>query len=232
MSPARRAARAGRNLLIALLVGAVVIVAIVVAYVASRPTSTPSVLPGTPTSIAAPSGSSSMASGAAPTGCLAGAARDSGMLLTAQKSAPRTTYGAVEVASAFFRWSFRSPHPTAEEVTSAAAIFDPGTAEQAQAMLIDDYKRNPNPAVGEVSSGTPFNLSTVNAKWSVNVLSAARVRVNIMAPLVIDGALSPTKTSTEAFDLKWLDGAWRVIGLAKADPSGLSAGGTVFTAGC
>lgn len=234
MSPARRAARAGRNLLIALLVGAVLIVAIVAAYIVGRTSNAPEAASAGPSqTLGRPSQSSSATTDAAPTGCLGGQGRDSTMLLAAQAGAQHSTYGAVEVATAFYRWTYRFPAPSEANVRAVAPVFLPGQAAKAEASLIAGYRRNPNPSIGVVRNGTPFYVSTVGGKWIAQPGSSPGVqRVTVEAPYVIDGVLSPTKTATASFQMQWADGGWRVAGLSDGDPARVAAGGTTFTAGC
>lgn len=233
MNAARRAARAGRNLLIALVVGAVIIVVIVVAYMAGRTTSEPAANPEAPTTASQATESPDEPSGAAPTGCVGGSSLDSAMVLSAQQSAPRTSFGAVEVAAAFFRWTYQSPHPTRTDVRAASAIFLPDSAVSAQRDLMSEYERHPDPSNGVVENGRNFHLTTVGARWVVQAgVNDTRQRVSILAPFVIDGEVSATKTAAEAFELQWTDGAWRVVGLAEVDSSKVAVGGTAFSAGC
>jgi hypothetical protein len=232
MSAAPRARRAGRNLLIALLVGAVIIAAIVVAYVAGRSTTTPS---APPTSASAPSSAvatSSATADAAPTGCLGGQPRNNATVLTAQRLASKSTFGAVEVATAFYRWTYRFPVPSSAEIEGVGSVFVPGQAAESEASLRTGYRQNPNPSTGTVPNGTPFYLSTVTGKWLAEAGTSGGVLVSVEASYVVDGAVSATKTATASFEMKWVDGGWRVAGLAKGEPSKLAAGGTTFTAGC
>lgn len=233
MSPARRAARAGRNLLIALLVGAIVIVAIVVAYVASRPTSTPSVLPGTPTTTTRSAGSSSDIADAAPTGCLGGPSRTNEMLLTAQRLASHTTYGAVEVAAAFFRWAYRYPFPKSSESDQISKQFVAPRASSEVKDISGSFARAGDISGGEVPEGAPFYLSTATGGWLVDQRSTDdEVTVQLEGAYVVDGALSATRTAAISATLVWTAGEWRLLRQQAPDASALAAGGTRFTAGC
>ena len=234
MSAARRATRAGRNLLIALLVGAVIIVAIVAAYIAGRSSGAPSAEPtSVPIATATATTNASGTADAAPTGCLGGQARNNAMLLAAQKSAPHTTYGAVEVATAFYRWSYRFPVPTASDVQAARAVFVPRDSAESEASLLAGYRKNPNPAHGAVPDATPFFVTAVGGRWTAQTgREAGEQLISIQGRYVIDGAVSATKTATGAFEMRWVDGAWRVEDLAKGDSAKVAAGGTSFTAGC
>jgi hypothetical protein len=155
------------------------------------------------------------------------------MLLAALKSAPHTTYGAVEAATAFYRWSYRFPVPSAADVTAVRAAFVPQDSAKSAASLLAGYQRNPNPASGVVPDATPFFVTTVGGRWTAQPGRAASEQlIAVQGPYVIDGAVSPTKTATGAFKMRWVEGAWRVAGLAKGDPVQAAAGGTNFTAGC
>lgn len=234
MSAARRTARAGRNLLIALIGGAVIIAAIVVAYVAGRGSNEPPVaVQSTSRATTSVSDGGGGSLGSAPTGCLGGGMRTSDMVVSAQKVAQHSTYGAVEVATAFYRWSYRFPVPSPAEIKAVGSIFVPGEETKAQQSLTADYARNPDPSGNVIKKGTPFYLSTVSGRWLAQPAIADKdVVVDIEASFVIDGALSATRTTTEAFRMRWAEGAWRVAAVARADPAKLAAGGTTFTAGC
>jgi hypothetical protein len=105
--------------------------------------------------------------------------------------------------------------------------------EAARQSLRADYARNPNPSAGVVANGSRFYLSTVGGKWMVAAGgTSSREVVSVQAPFVINGSLSPTKSTVESFRMEWADGRWRVAGLTKADPAVLDAGGTTFTSGC
>lgn len=219
-------------MLIALLVGAVVIAAIVIAYVAGRSTSTPrAALTSAPAQSSA-AVSSSAAPDAAPTGCLGGQPRSDAMVLNAQSLAPKSTFGAVEVAAAFYRWTYRFPVPTSADIKGIGPAFVPAQAAASEASLRSGYAQNPNPSMGAVPDGMSFYLSTVTGKWIAGSGTDGALRVGIEASYVVRGAISATKTATASFDMKWVDGRWRVAGLAKGDPPKLTAGGTTFTAGC
>ena len=106
--------------------GAVAVVAIVggVAFAVTRPDDEPVAAPTTSapasaTPSAAPTGGSSGAGDneddVPPTGCLGGQYRNADMVLSAQKKAQHTTYGAVEVATAFYRFLWQYPYPVVED---------------------------------------------------------------------------------------------------------------------
>lgn len=220
-------------------VAVVVILAVAVtAYLAGRNSSPRPTAQGSSSSSATASAQSTASGsagdvGAAPTGCLGGTARNDAMVLAAQRQAPRTAYGAVEVAAATFRWAIRSPEPSAVEVHRIAPLFMASKRSAAEAQLIADYAANPNPSNGVVAGGQPFYLTTANGQWLVGSGgSSDSVAVSVQAYFVIDGVVSATKSLTETFDLVWQSGAWRLQGLASGDASRLAAGGTQFTAGC
>lgn len=155
------------------------------------------------------------------------------MLLDAQATATHTSFGAVEVAAAFFRWTYQFPHPTSAEIQAAREVFAPSGAAAAERNLKAEYERNPNPSNGAVPRDNVFHLTTVGARWLVqDGAIEGQQRVSILAPFVINDSVSPTKTASEAFDMQLISGRWRVISLAESNPSQLAAGGTAFTAGC
>jgi hypothetical protein len=155
------------------------------------------------------------------------------MVLSAQAQAQHSTFGAVELATAFYRWTYRFPVPSSADIRAIAPVFVPTDSARAQASLRAGYTQNPNPSTGAIPNGTPFYLSTVSGQWVANAgTSASEVLVSVEAPYVVDGAISATKTATASFQMRWVDGRWRVAALAKGDPSKLTAGGTTFTAGC
>lgn len=234
MSPARRVARAGRNLFIALLVGAVLIVAIVVAFVAGRSTSTPSAAPTseTPTHLSrgAPTTGSS---DAAPTGCLGGPGRDVSMLLNAQAAAPHSSFGAVEVAAAFLRWAYRYPYPTDAQADQVASRLVSSRASSSFRDIAASFRSAKDITGGQVARGTSFYLSTATGSWVVQGgQSASRVTVDLTAAYVVDGQLSSTKSAAVSATVVWESGGWRLLSEQAPDTGLLSAGGTQFTAGC
>jgi len=155
------------------------------------------------------------------------------MVLSAQRQAPHSGFGAVDVAAAVFRWAIRSPEPTASDVHAVAPIFTASKRASAQQQLIADYQASPNPSGGVVPDGQPFYLTTASGQWVLSPgATADRASVDVQAFFVIDGAVSPTKSLTETFNLVWQDGAWHLDGLAKGDAEKVAAGGTQFTAGC
>lgn len=224
------------------LIAAVVIVVIalvaVTAYLAGRGASPQTATQSKPTVVSsseAPSvdATSTDSLGAPPTGCLGGPARDDAMLLAAQRRAPHSAYGAVEVAAAIFRWAIRSPEPTESDVHGVRAVFVKSKRATAERQLSDDYRANPNPSNGLVADGEHFYLSTANGQWLVAGGSTSdRVSVEVQAAFVVNGALSPTKSLTEAFTMVWEDQGWHLDGLLKGDSQRLAAGGTQFSAGC
>jgi hypothetical protein len=170
---------------------------------------------------------------AAPSGCLGGPDRDAAMLLAAQKAAPHTTTGAIEVAAAMVRWSFRYPSPSTAEDNqiSAAIISDSATA--AFRDLAGASQKNPNLSGGAVADGTPFYLSTAPGVWYLESHSKDAATVSIGAGYVVDGALSPQLRSSTTFSLVWERGAWRIkSGSITRTTEDLFQIGTPFTGGC
>lgn len=233
MNAARRAARAGRNLLIALTVGAVIIVAIVVAFMAGRGTSDPVAAPPSSIVVSGPATTATAAADSAPTGCLGGPKRTVDMLLGAQASARHTVYGAVEVASAFARWAYRFPFPTAAESrTISAALISP-SATAGLKDIAGSFAAADDITGGQVAGATAFHLSTATGVWLLRPSSTTdQVTVELSAPYVIRGEVSATKSAATSTTLVWLRGKWLIESQQAPTASALAAGGTTFSAGC
>ncbi|MGO4785168.1 hypothetical protein [Cryobacterium sp. W22_MBD10_FK3] len=210
-----------------------------IAYTATRPAAEPLTTPTsstpTPTATATGSASGSEDNGddVAPTGCLGGQDRTANMVLTAQAEAKHSTYGAVEVATAFYRFVWQSPYPdSADASTVSDAIMSVDTPDSYR-DLAGTYSSTDDLTNGEVELGAPFHLSTTNGLWLVGESSTAdRVTVNIAAGYVVNGELSPTKVTAQAFVMVWEDGAWHVADGEQPDAQKLTAGGNRYTGGC
>jgi hypothetical protein len=175
--------------------------------------------------------SPSAVSDPAPTGCLGGKSLDAAMLLTAQKAAPRTTNGAIEMAAAFTRWIQRYPYPT------AADAYEVEKSVLTKKSFTDDLPSylaaEPDLSGGIVAKGTNYYMSTIPGVWHLESGAADQVVASIGTGYVIEGTLSTTLRSSITVTLDWQDGGWKV-----ADASGtrttqnLYAIGTPFTGGC
>lgn len=234
MNAAQRGARAGRNLLVALLIGAVIIVAIVIAYVVGRSGGSPVAVPTSTTETTVTATETSTAeTDAAPTGCLGGSTHDVDMLLTVQKSAPHSAFGAVEMAASFFRWAYRYPYPSSAESRQVSQRVVAASAATSFKDIAGSYASAGDITNGEVPKGDPFYISTVDGLWLVKAGSTAdRVTIDLNGSYVINGVLSPTKTAAISATMEWNSGAWHVLSEQPPDTSMLSSGGTHFTAGC
>ena len=220
---------------------AVVVIGGAVAFAATRGDDTAaspstSAAPVSPLPTSTPGGSSGAGDdedASPPTGCLGGPQRNAAMVLAAQKSAGHSSYGAVEVATAFYRFIWQSPVPTSSDVSTVEKNVFAKNARKSFADLEGTYKQYPNLSNGDIPDGTKFNLSTTNGLWMIDPDSTNdRVTVNIAAGYVIDGALSPTRSTAEAFVMQWEDGAWHVVEGSKPDAQTLANGGVRYTAGC
>lgn len=155
------------------------------------------------------------------------------MVLAAQKSAGHSSYGAVEVATAFYRFIWQSPVPSSSDVSTVEKNVFAKEAPKSFSDLEGTYKQTPNLSNGDIPDGTKFNLSTTNGLWMIDPDSTNdRVTVNIAAGYVVDGALSPTRSTAEAFVMQWENGAWHVLGGSQPDPQTLANGGVRYTGGC
>ena len=171
---------------------------------------------------------------APPTGCLGGQDRNAAMVLAAQKAADHTAYGAVEVATAFYRWLWQYPAPSAAESNQVAAnIIAPAAIAAWKVTDGELVADGGNITRGVIPAGTPFHISTTNGIWRVVDSSTPdKITVDLAAGYVINGALSPTKSEVVGVVMVWQDGAWRVEGGTTVDQSMLANAGTRFTGGC
>lgn len=199
----------------------------------STSTSSPSTVPSSiPTG--GTSGSGDNEDDAAPTGCLGGQNRDLDMLLTAQKQGVHSTYGAVEVATAFERWLWQYPSPSVTDSNTVGSKVIASTATDAWKGIAAQYKAaGDNITQGVVAAGTPFHVSTTNGIWRVTEGSSAdKVNVELAVGYVINGALSPTKVAGIGLVMVWENSSWHVESGTNIDQTKLANGGTRFTGGC
>lgn len=200
---------------------------------ASPSTSAAAVSPSPTSTPGGSSGAGDDEDASPPTGCLGGPQRNAAMVLAAQKSAGHSSYGAVEVATAFYRFIWQSPVPSGSDVQTVEGSIFSSSAPTSFSDLAATYEQYPNLSQGDVADGTPFHLSTTNGLWMVDPNSTAdRVTVNIAAGYVVDGALSPTKSTAQGFVLQWEDGAWHVVEGVQPDGETLANGGVRYTGGC
>ncbi|WP_440711660.1 hypothetical protein [Herbiconiux sp. YIM B11900] len=209
---------------------AVIAAAVVVLVIALRPAS-PNQVDGAP--VPTPTPSTTVVTDQEPTGCLGGPERDAAMLLAAQAAAPHTTNGAVEVAAAMVRWTFRDPAVTADEAAQVEGVLFASTATPQFRDLTSALPKGQNNSSGVVPNGTPFYLSTVPGVWHVESAEPDRVEVSVGAAYVIDGELSPQLRSSSTLTLVWEDDAWKLeSGSLSRTTQDLYAIGTTFTGGC
>jgi hypothetical protein len=222
---------------------ALVVVAVAggLVYTANQPTPEPaqSAAPApTPTATAPAAGGSGASDGdegAAPTGCLGGPIRDAVMVAAAQSAAPHTTYGAIEVATSFYRFFWQSPSPA---VTESSYIADEVIASTANAAWKDVAAQYESDAWAQLVAekqayGSAFYVSTANGIWRVTEDSTSdRVTVEVAVGYVFDDVLSPTEVAGMGLVMVWENDAWRVEGGVGIDQDKLAAGGTRFTGGC
>ena len=138
------------------------------------------------------------------------------------------------MAAAFYRWGYRYPYPAAGEVRALRPLFTSDNAATLQQQFIADFDRSyDSPPGGDVTTGTPYYLTTANGVWSVDDDSTAdRVIASAQLHYVIDGGYSTTQTVALTAVLDWQGSAWHLSSLRQSDPERLSAGGTSFTSGC
>ncbi|MCJ0700216.1 hypothetical protein FRIG_03550 [Frigoribacterium faeni] len=156
------------------------------------------------------------------------------MVLAAQGEAKHTSYGAVEVATAFYRFLWQFPYPSANDSDQVGSALMSSAAPDATADIAAGYDAvGDDPTQGVLPAGTDFHISTTNGLWAVSETSTSdRVEVSLAAGYVVDGALSPTKVAVNGFVMVWEDDAWRIEQGLTIDQDRLAAGGTRYTGGC
>lgn len=239
----RMVTASGRSRWPLVIIGAVVVVALGggIAYSVigrdAEPVAVPSSAAPSPTSSPSATGGSSGAGdeedGVAPTGCLGGQDRNVNMVLTAQAEAKQTAFGAVEVATSFYRWLWQYPNPSPTDADAVSAGVIASTANESFKDLAGSYQGVSDMTAGEVPAATPFHLSSTNGLWLVSEASTSdRVEVNLAEGYVIDGELSPSKSAVIALTMVWEDGGWHVESGGTPDQAKLANGGTRYTGGC
>jgi hypothetical protein len=212
-----------------IVVTAIVVLAIVVLIVVHFASGI-SPVTATPTSTPTKSSSSPIAD-SAPTGCLGGSQRDANMVLSAEKLAPHTTNGAVEVATAFVRWLNQYPYPAS---STYAEIEKHALAAAAPTQdLASFFAGHPNLSGGLVPDSTTYYLSTVPGVFHVESQSADTVAVSIGTGLVVQDVLSPTLRGSITVTVHWERGTWKFVSSkGTRTTEDLYSIGTPFTAGC
>jgi hypothetical protein len=153
------------------------------------------------------------------------------MVLSAERLAPHTTNGAVDVATAFVRWLNQYPYPAAKTYSE---IEQDGLAKSAPTQdLTTFFASNPNLSGGLVPDDTTYYLSTVPGVFHVESSSTDSVSVSVGTGLVVQGALSPTLRGSITVTVQWERGSWKFVsskGVRTTED--LYAIGIPFTAGC
>ncbi|MFC4245062.1 hypothetical protein ACFOYW_16970 [Gryllotalpicola reticulitermitis] len=212
-----------------------VIIAGVVVFTTTRGTGHPAAAAPptvTVTPTPTPSVDESGASDEDPTGCLGGPNYDATSVLTAQKAAPDTQDGAVEVAAAFYRFWFQYPYASVAQQKQVATALRSSSSPAAMWTPTTNANTGDNPTKSVLPAGTHFTMSTVNGLWRATSTSNGELIVDLAAGYVVDGALSPTKVGVLGFYMKWENGAWKVVEGHVVDQQALAADGTHFIAGC
>ncbi|WP_156109877.1 hypothetical protein, partial [Cryobacterium sp. MLB-32] len=139
------------------------------ATVAAPPSSTPTVTGTTP------GGDTSLGDDVAPTGCLGGLDRTADMVLTAQAEAKHTTFGAVEVATAFYRWLWQYPSPDTSGSEKVGAEVIASTAPANWRNVTAQYNSESWKAITAEyqARGGEFHTSSTNGLWRVTEDSTA-----------------------------------------------------------
>lgn len=185
----------------------------------------------TPTAAPTETTSSTPAPDAEPTGCLGGDQRDAAMVLAALASAPHTSNGAIEVATAFVRWLNQYPYPTADDI---AAIEIGAIASTAPTKDIAGFfAGNPNLSGGLVPDGTDYYLSTLPGVYYLEAAAADKVTASIGTALVIDGELTSTIKGSITVTVTWEDNGWKFVSSeGTRSTEELYSIGRPYTGGC
>lgn len=167
----------------------------------------------------------------APTGCLGGDSRDTSMVLRAQSTAPHTSNGAVEVASAFTRWIQRYPYPSAID---AATIQKKVLARKSFTDdLVNYLASKPDLSGGIVPAGQTYYMSTVPGVWNLESASSNKAVVTIGTAFVVNGAVSSSLRSSITVTEDWQSGSWHIANVAGTrSTEQLFSIGHAFTGGC
>ena len=166
-----------------------------------------------------------------PNGCLGGSPRTAATVLTAQRLAPHTSNGSVEVAAAFTRWIQRFPYPSASEAATVSARV------LATKSFTDDLSKYlaaaPDLSGGIVAKGTTYYMSTIPGVWNVESTSADKVVASIGTGFVINGELSTTLRSSITVTLEWQSSKWKIAdAVGQRTTEDLYSIGKAFTKGC
>lgn len=184
----------------------------------------------TPTAAPTETSSSTPAPDAEPTGCLGGDQRDAAMVLAAQGSAPHTSNGAVEFATAFVRWIQRFPYPSASEADRLQSVL---ASDSFTDNLAAYLAGEPDLSGGIVEPGTEYYMNTVPGVWNLESVADDTITVSVGSGFVIDGELSSTLRSSITITTQWDGTHWTIAGAdGTRTPAELYEIGTPFTGGC
>lgn len=166
-----------------------------------------------------------------PTGCLGGTERTAAIILAAQRLAPRSSNGAVEVAAAFTRWIQRFPYPSA---TDAAVVSSDVLASKSFTRDLPMYlSAAPDLSGGIVPQDTNFYMSTIPGVWHLESSAGDKAVVSIGTGFVINGELSTTLRSSITVTLVWQSSKWKIAdAVGQRTTENLYSVGTAFTKGC
>lgn len=166
-----------------------------------------------------------------PTGCLGGKNRDADMVVSAGASAPHSSNGAIEVATAFIRWLNQYPYPTAADIAVIEKGALSGSAPTKDIAAFFDTK--PNLSGGLVPDQSPYYLSTVPGVFYLESAASDEVTASIGTALVVNGALSPTLKGSITVTVAWESGGWKFVSSeGTRTTEELYSIGRPFTSGC
>lgn len=161
-------------------------------------------------------------------GCLAGPGKSVEALIAAQKVAPHTTLGAVELAASFVRWYAQYPWPSAKDATAASTAFAAPNASPTIKDLSGFYSSRAT----QTASGTG-GISMVKGKYFIQSGSPDLATIVIGGKGIEDGVESPTRAYSVTVSLVWDAEKWKIVDAHNTmDVQELFDQGTPFAGGC
>lgn len=165
-------------------------------------------------------------------GCLAGPGKSVEALVAAQKAAPHTTLGAVELAASFDRWATQFPWPSAKDAKAASSAFAATTVSPLVSDLpayFSSRPTQPNPN----NTGETAGVSYATGRYFIDSATPSKAIVVLGSKVVKNGEVSATKARSVTFSLVWESGAWKVADMTYTmDVQELFDQGTPFAGGC
>lgn len=165
-------------------------------------------------------------------GCLAGPGKTVQALIEAQKVAPHTTIGAIELAASFDRWAAQFPWPSNADAKLASNTF----ASESGSPLISDlpaYFSSRQTQPNASNSGETAGVSYAAGRYFIDSATPTKVVTVLGSKVVDNGTVSATKARSVTLAMVWESGEWKVADMSYTmDPQALFDQGTPFAGGC